>query len=121
MFIRSLKNCVEIIAGDNTKLRELFNPLKDKELNLRYSLAHAVVQPGDTTLAHKMKTSEVYYILSGHGLMSINSEEKEIFENDTVYISPNAVQKIKNIGNKPLEFLCIVDPAWKMDDEEIIK
>lgn len=48
MFIRDLKKCREFIAGDKTVLRELFNPLKD-EMGLRYSLAHAIVKPGQVT------------------------------------------------------------------------
>jgi len=43
MYIKSLKDCKEIIAGDNTKLREIFNSLKDRDLELNYSLAYAEV------------------------------------------------------------------------------
>ncbi|MES2224118.1 MAG: cupin domain-containing protein [Patescibacteria group bacterium] len=120
MFIRSLKNCSEFVAGDGTKLRELFNPLKDKELDLRYSFAHATIAPGNISLAHKLKTSEVYYILKGKGLMYIDGEEKEVSEGDIIYIPPFAEQKIKNIDNIDLEFICIVDPAWKPEDEIIL-
>jgi len=45
MFIRALQNCTEFIAGDNTILRELLHPAK-ADLELRYSLAHAIVNPG---------------------------------------------------------------------------
>ena len=120
MFIRTLSSCTEITAGDNTKLRELFNPLKDKDLNVRYSLAHAIVGVGQTTFPHKLKTSEAYYILEGQGLMHIDGEEKQVKENDFVYIPPHAVQKITNTGKTNLVFLCIVDPAWKLEDEEVI-
>jgi mannose-6-phosphate isomerase-like protein (cupin superfamily) len=120
MFIRDLKKCEEFIAGDNTILRELFNPLKEN-LNLRYSLAHAVVKPGDITYNHKLKTSEVYYILQGTGVMYIDDETAQVKENQVIYIPPNARQRIKNTGENDLIFLCIVDPAWKVEDEEIIK
>ncbi len=58
MFIKDLSKCREFIAGDNTILRELFNPLKDK-MNLRYSLAHAIIKPGEISYYHKLKTSAV--------------------------------------------------------------
>jgi mannose-6-phosphate isomerase-like protein (cupin superfamily) len=118
MFIKDLKKCKEFIAGDNTILRELFNPLKEK-MDLRYSLAHAVVKPGKTTYFHKLKTSEAYYILQGKGLMYIDSETSEVKEGNAVYIPPNTKQKIKNIGTNDLIFICIVDPAWKKEDEEV--
>ena len=54
MFIKDLKNCKEFIAGDNAILRELLHPDKE-EINLRYSLAHAVVKQGETSSRHKLK------------------------------------------------------------------
>jgi mannose-6-phosphate isomerase-like protein (cupin superfamily) len=66
MFIKDMKKCEEIIAGDNTILRELLSPLMD-EVNIRYSLAHAKVKPGEITYAHRLKSSEIYNILEGEG------------------------------------------------------
>jgi hypothetical protein len=62
MFLKHLKDCDEFVAGDDSILRELLHPDK-ADLRLRYSLAHAVVRPGQTTRPHRLKTSEVYYIL----------------------------------------------------------
>jgi mannose-6-phosphate isomerase-like protein (cupin superfamily) len=65
-----------------------------------------------------MKTStEVYYILKGKGLMHIDSESKEVGAGSTVYIPPNSVQSIKNLGREDLEFICIVNPPWAHEDE----
>ena len=119
MFIRDLSKCDEFVGGDSTKLKELFNPLKD-DLNLRYSLAYAIVKPNQATGNHKLKTSEVYYILEGKGLMCIDNESEEVKEEMAIYTPPNSEQKIKNIGEKDLVFLCIVDPAWKSEDETLL-
>lgn len=120
IFIRDLKKCKEFSAGDNTLLRELFNPLKDK-MDLRYSLAHATVKPGKTTYRHRLKTSEVYYILKGRGIMYIDDESEEVKEGQAIYIPPNAAQCIKNTGTTDLVFMCIVEPAWKKEDEDILE
>ena len=120
IFIRYLKDCKEFSAGDNTRLRELFNPLKDN-LNLRYSLAHATVKPGKTTYKHRLKTSEVYYILRGNGIMHINDESGQVKEGQAIYIPPDTIQFIKNTGTTDLIFICIVDPAWKKEDENILE
>ena len=119
MFIKDLKNCEEFIAGDNTILRELLHPDK-AELNLRYSLAHAIVKPGETSQPHKLKTSEVYYILEGEGEMHIDEESAQVSPGQAVYIPPHAKQYIKNTGEVDLKFLCIVDPAWRVEDEEVL-
>ena len=119
MFIRELKDCEEFIAGDNCTLREVLHPAKEK-LALRYSLAHAIVKPGDTTWQHRLKTSEVYYILEGEGVMHIENENAPVHPGSTVYIPPMARQCITNTGNADLKFICIVDPAWRKEDEEVL-
>ncbi|MCP4632353.1 MAG: cupin domain-containing protein [candidate division Zixibacteria bacterium] len=119
MFIRDLIKCKEITAGDNTILRELFNPEKD-DLNLRYSLALAIVKPGKTTLSHRMQSSEVYYIIQGTGKMFIDDEIENVRPGHAIYIPPLSIQKIENNGSDDLIFLCIVDPAWKPEDEEVL-
>ena len=119
MFIRTLKDCEEFIAGDNCTLREILHPDKEN-LALRYSLAHAIVKPGDTTWRHRLKTSEVYYILEGDGVMHIENETASVRSGSTVYIPPMATQCITNSGNTDLKFICIVDPAWCNEDEEVL-
>lgn len=119
MIIKDLQNCEEFIAGDNTILRELLHPDK-ADLKLRYSLAHAILKPGLTSQPHKLKTSEVYYILEGEGTMYIDEENAKVHSGQVVYIPPNANQHIENTGKTDLKFLCIVDPAWRVEDEEIL-
>lgn len=119
MFIRELLDCEEFTAGDNCMLREILHPDKES-LALRYSLAHAIVKPGDTTWQHRLKTSEVYYIIEGEGIMHINNESKPVKAGSTIYIPPFAIQSITNTGKTDLKFICIVDPAWRKEDEEVI-
>jgi len=119
MFIRDLRDCDEFIAGDETRLRELLHPAK-ADLALRYSLAHAVVAPGRASVPHRLKTSEVYYILSGEGTMHVDDDAAPVRAGQVVYIPPRAVQWIANTGADDLAFLCIVDPAWRAEDEEVL-
>lgn len=120
MLIRSLEDCPAFVAGDDTVLREILHPAK-ADLALRYSLAHAVVPPGETSLRHRLKHSEVYYLLSGEGVMHVDDERAPVRPGDTVYIPPGAVQWIRNTSDEPLAFLCIVDPAWRAEDEEVLE
>jgi mannose-6-phosphate isomerase-like protein (cupin superfamily) len=119
MLIRELRDCEEFTAGDNCRLREILHPRKE-ELSLRYSLAHAVVKPGDTTWLHRLKTSEVYYIIEGEGIVHIDEESAPVRPGSTVYIPPRAKQCITNSGTTDLTFICIVDPAWQKEDEEVL-
>ncbi|MCU0536754.1 MAG: cupin domain-containing protein [Hydrococcus sp. Prado102] len=118
MLVQKLKNCAEFLAGDSTLLRELLHPDK-QSIALRYSLAHAIVPVGETSTPHSLKTSEVYYILSGQGEMHIDEETQIVEPGDAVYIPPNAKQFVRNCAQEPLVFICIVDPAWRKEDETV--
>ncbi|MHC4520041.1 MAG: cupin domain-containing protein [Planctomycetota bacterium] len=118
MLIRSLAECSQFIAGDGSLLRELLHPGK-ADVRIRYSLAHATVPPGEATRPHRLKTSEVYYIIAGTGTMVID-ESQPVRPGDAIYIPPGATQYIQTTGRVDLVFLCIVDPAWQPEDEEVL-
>lgn len=120
MLVRSLRDCDEFIAGDGSVLRELLHPDKT-DVDIRYSLAHARVAPKQVTAPHRLKTSEVYYIMEGTGHMTIDGQSQSVGPGDAIYIQPDAVQFIENTGSDELVFLCMVDPAWRVEDEEILK
>ena len=119
MIVKSLKDTAAFKGGDGSSLRELLHPAKEP-LDIAYSLARAEVEPGGKTLPHRLKSAEVYYILGGRGLMHVGNEQAEVEEEEAVYIPPGQVQFIENPGPGRLTFLCIVDPAWASEDEEVL-
>ena len=120
MLIKKFSDCTEIIAGDSTILRETLSGRNDA-VECRYSLAHARLSPGTQSLRHALKTTEVYFIIKGIGVMHIGDETQEVGERDTIYIPPQSVQYIENTGPDELEFMCIVDPAWQVEDEIVVE
>jgi mannose-6-phosphate isomerase-like protein (cupin superfamily) len=38
-----------------------------------------------------------------------------------IYVPPDTEQWVQNSGDSKLEFLCLVDPAWKAEDEHIME
>ena len=120
MLIRRLKDCSEITAGDDTRLRELLHPDRDYKFGGRYSLAHATLSPGAASEPHRLTVDEVYYIISGLGNMHIDDETSEVGTGDAIEIPPGSVQWIECTGKTDLQFLCIVDPAWSAESEEIL-
>ena len=119
MPIKKLTDCACFTAGDGCRLREILHPDKE-DIAIRYSLAHATVQPGQRTAPHRLRTTEVYYVLSGRGEMVVDGKTANVGPDDTVVIPPDAVQCITNTGNHDLTFVCMVDPAWRVEDEEIL-
>jgi mannose-6-phosphate isomerase-like protein (cupin superfamily) len=57
--------------------------------------------------------------MSGNGLMHIDKESFKVGPDCAVYIRPHAAQYIENTSDSDLIFLCIVDPAWREEDEEV--
>ena len=119
MIIRDLANCRYFRAADNTLICELLHP--DREgLDLPYSIAHAVLQPGAASLPHRLKTStEIYFILEGEGEMHIDTERSLVSAGQAALIPPGSWQYIRNTGDIILKFICMVSPPWRAEDEEI--
>ncbi|HEX8219111.1 MAG TPA: cupin domain-containing protein [Chloroflexia bacterium] len=110
--------CPQFVAGDATLLREVLHP-SHHPAPVPYSLAHAVLPSGKRSLPHRLRGSEVYYFLQGHGVMHIDGQREAVRAGHVVYVPPGATQYVDNTGDEELAFLCIVHPAWRADDEEV--
>ncbi len=122
MLIRGIDDCEHSRVMDGSLLCELLHPARTADAGaLRCSIAHAVVPAGESTRPHRLReAAEVYYILAGEGLMHIDGGTAEVRPGQAVYIPPRAVQQITNTGASDLAFLCIVDPMWRQEDEELV-
>jgi mannose-6-phosphate isomerase-like protein (cupin superfamily) len=120
MLKRSLSDCDEFLAGDHTVLRELLHPAKHA-VKVGYSVAHGSLAAGQRSKSHILTSSEVYYFMSGHGTMTINDEACDVAAGSIVYVPPGANQSLENTGPSRIEFLCLVDPAWRMEDETVLE
>lgn len=121
--IKDLKKLqdIDVIEGsEGTKIRQIFHPHNTLS-GIRYSISHSIVAPGKKSKFHKMKTSEVYYILEGKGILQIDGKTIIVSKDHAIYIPPHSKQRIENTGKNELKFLCIVDPAWTQEDEEILE
>ena len=118
--IKQIKNIPQIIAGDACFLQEIFHPDRDP-VSIRYSLAYAYVEPGGKTLNHFLEQTEVYYILSGNGLMYLDNEPFDIEQGVSYCIPPRCEQWLLNTGTSRIEFLVIVDPAWTAEEEVVLE
>lgn len=120
MHVVALQNCREFLAGDHTLLRELLHPQK-ASLQVGYSLAHGRLGPGKRSKWHRLASSEVYYFLAGQGVFSVDDRSVEVGSGSVIYVPPQSKQSLRNTGNREMEFLCLVDPAWRMEDEEVLE
>jgi mannose-6-phosphate isomerase-like protein (cupin superfamily) len=86
-----------------------------------FSVAHVEMAPGNISLPHRHAIfTEIYYILSGGGIISINGQEFPVAEGNTVGLSSGAVHQLKNTGATILKHLVISNPPFDPSDVEII-
>ncbi|WP_353436738.1 cupin domain-containing protein [Mycobacterium tuberculosis] len=68
---------------------------------------------GAETVWHRLQaTDEIYFVLSGRGLVSVGDESGEVGPGDAVWIPAGVPQKIRALGSVPLTFLCACGPAY---------
>lgn len=116
--IKRLEQIPQIVAGDGCFLQEIFHPERDP-VRIGYSLAHAYVEPGGRTAEHFLLQSEVYYVIAGSGTMYLDDLPHAVSGGTSYYIPPQCRQYLVNDGDDRFEFLCIVDPPWRADQEVI--
>lgn len=117
---RTLAECQEFLAGDHTILRELLHPTK-QAVRLGYSLAHGRLAPGRRSKRHALTSAEVYFFIAGQGRFTIDHETCPVEAGSIVYVPPGGIQSLANTGKIEVEFLCLVDPAWKAEDEKVLE
>ena len=81
------------------------------------SLAQARVEPSVKTKLHALSgTKEIYYILEGQGVATVNGVSKTLNIGDCVVIESDMPQCIENTGSVDLIFLCICQPRFQFSN-----
>jgi mannose-6-phosphate isomerase-like protein (cupin superfamily) len=120
MSVRKSSEIETISGNEGTVIKQYFHP--HNTLNgIGYSLAQFTLESGKKSRLHKIKSSEIYYILQGDAVLTIDGQSHQLKKDDSVYVPPMSEQFIENTGLINLQFLCIVEPAWKPEDEFILE
>ena len=68
----------------------------------------AILLDGQGTIPHFHENmEEMYYVISGQGLMSIDGNTELVDEDDIVYIPPRSSHSIRQTGDLPLRFITV--------------
>ena len=120
MSVRKKPDITEINANEGTRISQYFHP--HNTLNgINYSIARFTLESGKKSMLHKLKSSEIYYILEGKARLHIDDEIFDLEKDESAYVPPTAKQLIENTGKGDLRFLCIVEPAWRQEYEVILE
>ncbi len=103
------------VTKDGSEVRSILDPSNAPVKN--QSLAEATLQPGAATRGHRHPNSEeIYYVLSGHGAITVGDETMEVKPHDAVLMEPGAYHQLANTGEVPLVFLCCCAPPYSHQD-----
>jgi mannose-6-phosphate isomerase-like protein (cupin superfamily) len=82
------------------------------------SLAEEVLPAGRSVTPHRHRQlEEVYYILSGRGMMTVGDEQREVCPGDAIYIPRGDRHTLENTGEEPMRLLLVCGPAFFFEDE----
>ena len=82
------------------------------------SLAEEMLPPGcAVTPHHHRDLEEIYYIVSGAGLMTVGENSREVGAGDAVYIPRGHRHSLKNTGTEPIKLILVCGPAFFYEDQ----
>ena len=81
------------------------------------SLAEELLPPGKSVTPHHHEVlEEIYYILSGAGVMTIGDETRAVGAGDAIYIPTGQRHTLTNTGTEPLRVVLVCGPAFYFED-----
>lgn len=100
----------EFYTEEKCFIKELLN--SDEDPGMSFALAR--VEPGVTTVLHRLKgTSERYLVIAGRGEMEVGTlPSASVSKGDLILIPPDTPQRITNDGSEDLIFCCICAPRF---------
>jgi len=104
----------------NTRHGSEIRPLIDRTSSpiTQCSLAEETLPPGHSvTPHHHRQIEEVYYVVSGRGVMTVGREQHEVGPGDAIFIPRLHRHTLKNTGDEPMRLLLVCGPAFFYEDE----
>jgi mannose-6-phosphate isomerase-like protein (cupin superfamily) len=82
-----------------------------KTPNLKLVFRKRAFKPGSAIGYHLQREDEIYYVLSGRGLMTIDGKEFEVGPGDAVLTRPGSSHGLKQVGKEDLVILINYEQA----------
>ena len=78
-----------------------------RELKAMDFMAFAHLEPGKTIEEHRDPYEEIYFILSGKGIMGVDSEDREVKSGDAIWIPTGAAHRLHNHTEESCQILVV--------------
>ncbi|MBS1811606.1 MAG: cupin domain-containing protein [Acidobacteria bacterium] len=115
MLIHNRKDAKILNTAQGSEIR----PLMDRTVGAitQCSLAEETLPPGKTVPPHYHEVlEEIYYILSGSGVMTIGEESQAVGSGDAIFIPKKNIHTLTNTGAEDMKILLVCGPAFYFED-----
>jgi quercetin dioxygenase-like cupin family protein len=82
-----------------------------------FAMRYFEIEPGGWTSLDQHAHDHGVFVLRGRGQILLGQIEHQVAKGDVVYIPPNDVHQLKNVGEKPFGFLCVIPPKETQSPE----
>ena len=76
------------------------------------------MEPGGFQNLHSHEPEQMYYILEGSGIMTVDGEERAVQAGDCIFFPSFAEHGLKNTGGTVLRYLSAASPSFTLEQCE---
>lgn len=116
MNVTSLEQAPTLRRGDGVESAIVHSEWDDPETDLTATWVR--VEPAAAQAVHSHDPEQVYVIVAGEGLMTVDGEERPVSAGDLIHVPSNADHGIENTGGETLEYVSAATPAFPMAEVE---
>jgi mannose-6-phosphate isomerase-like protein (cupin superfamily) len=74
------------------------------------------MEPGGVQHVHSHDPEQMYYIMEGSGLMTVDDERRRVEAGECIFFSSFAKHGLENTGGTVLRYLSAASPSFKKED-----
>jgi quercetin dioxygenase-like cupin family protein len=78
-----------------------------------FALRYFEIEPGGQTSLDQHAHDHGVFVLRGQGSVLLGDKESQVSFGDVIYIPPDQIHQLRNVGEEPFGFLCIIPPRDK--------
>jgi mannose-6-phosphate isomerase-like protein (cupin superfamily) len=80
------------------------------------SITMVEMEPGGIQHVHAHESEQMYYIMEGSGLMTVDDEQQRVEVGDCIFFSSFSRHGLENSGGTILRYLSAASPSFKKED-----
>ena len=95
---------------DNIESFLLVSKMTANSENMSITLVE--MEPGGIQHIHNHEPEQMYFIIEGFGIMTVDNEENKVTAGDCIFFPSNTKHGLKNTGKKVLKYLSACSPSF---------